>query len=155
MDATFIPAFAALAGSAIGGLTSFASAWLTQDRHDRTERFEQDKSRRQKLYNKFINEGAKLYADALSHNEAEVTALFSIYALIDQMQVLSSPSMIEEAQTVTRQIVDTYARPNKTFPELRNAMKSNPVFPLRTFAQKCRDELSNPRSPLAVGARSA
>src|SRR5262252_3586581 len=30
MNTAYLPAFAALAGSAIGGLTSFASAWLTQ-----------------------------------------------------------------------------------------------------------------------------
>ena len=72
MNSAYLPAFAALAGSAIGGLTSLASAWLTQDRQDRAKRILQDKARRQKLYKQFIDEASKLYADALAHNEAEV-----------------------------------------------------------------------------------
>jgi len=154
MEASYIPALAALAGSLIGGLTSFASAWLTQARHDRAEHFEHDKSRRQKLYKKFIDEASKLYADALAHNETEVGALVSIYALIDRMYVVSSPAVIEEAQAVVRLIADTFFEPNKTFPELRTAMKSHPVYPLRTFAKICRDELNTVQSPLGVGSRS-
>ena len=38
MNAAHISAFAALAGSAIGGLTSFASAWLTQHHQERINR---------------------------------------------------------------------------------------------------------------------
>ena len=49
MNAAYLPALAALAGSAIGGLTSLASAWLTQKHQDRAKRIFQDKGRRQKL----------------------------------------------------------------------------------------------------------
>ena len=82
MNAAYLPALAALAGSAIGGLTSLASAWLTQKHQDRAKRNLQDKGRRQKLYGRFIDEASKLYADALAHDEAEVAALVSVYALI-------------------------------------------------------------------------
>jgi hypothetical protein len=78
MDAAYLPAIAALAGSTIGGLTSLASAWLTQGRQDRAARLSQDKAARQKLYKQFIDEASKLYADALVHNEAEVSALVSV-----------------------------------------------------------------------------
>jgi len=33
MNAAYVSAFAALAGSLIGGLTTFAAAWVTQRRH--------------------------------------------------------------------------------------------------------------------------
>ena len=56
MNAAYLPALAALAGSAIGGLTSLASAWLTQKHQDRAKRILQDKGRRQKLYGRFIDE---------------------------------------------------------------------------------------------------
>ena len=69
---------AALSGSAIGGLTSFASAWLTQHHQDRARRLLGEKARRQKLYKQFINEASKLYADALVHDEAELSALVSV-----------------------------------------------------------------------------
>ena len=84
MNPVYLTALAALAGSAVGGLTSFASAWLTQHRQDRARRLSQDKARRQKLYKQFIDEASKLYADALVHDEAEVSALVSVYALTSQ-----------------------------------------------------------------------
>jgi hypothetical protein len=148
VDPIYFSGFAALAGSAIGGLTSLASAWVTQSRHDHAEHFERDKSRRQELYNKFIDEASKLYADALVHNEAQVSSLVSVYALINQMRVLSSAAVIEEAEAVVRTIIETYFAPNKTFTELRNAVNSNPTLPLHAFSEKCREELGNPRSPL-------
>jgi hypothetical protein len=60
-----------------------------------------------------------LYADALVHNNSEVSALVNMYALIGRMRILSSDAVIEGAETVARMIVDTYFSPNKTFPELR------------------------------------
>src|SRR3954467_12278652 len=109
MEATYIPALAALAGSAIGGLTSLASAWVTQNRHDHAEHLERDKIRRQELYGRFIDEASKLYADALVRSEAEPSAMVCAYALITQMRVLSSPAVIDEAERVARTIVETYS----------------------------------------------
>jgi hypothetical protein len=141
MNPTYLPALAALAGSAIGGLTSLGSAWLTQRRQDRATRLSLDKTRRQKLYKQFIDEASKLYADALVHDEAEVSALVSAYALISRMRVLSSSAVVEEAEAVVRMIVDTYVAPNKTFPELRTLIYGHAIDPLQAFSEKCRAEL--------------
>ena len=141
MNPAYLSALAALAGSAVGGLTSFASAWLTQRHQDRARRISGDKAKRQKLYKQFIDEASKLYADALAHDQAEVSALVSVYALISRMRVLSSSAVVEKAETVVRMIVDTYFAPNKTFPELRSLMNSHAVDPLRTFGEACRAEL--------------
>ena len=70
MNPIYLSALAALAGSAIGGLTSLVSASLTQHGQDRARRLSQDKVRRQKLYKQFIDEASKLYADALVHDQA-------------------------------------------------------------------------------------
>jgi hypothetical protein len=118
MDSTYLPAVAALAGSAIGGVTSFASAWLTQNPRDRARRLSQEKARRQKLYKQFIDEASKLYADAVVHDQVEVSAPVGIYALVSRMRVLSSSVVIEKAEVVNRPIIDTYFEPNRTFPEL-------------------------------------
>jgi len=63
----------------------------------------------------FINETSKLYADALVHDEAEVSALVSVYALINRMRILSSPAVVEKAETVVRMIADTYLRRTRPF----------------------------------------
>ena len=147
MDSAYVTAFAALAGSVIGGLTSLTSTWLTQNRQDRAKLISQDKSKRQSLYKQFIDEASKLYADALVHNEAQISALVSVYALISRMRVLSSPAVVEKAEAVIRMIVDTYFAPNKTFPELRKLMDSHAIDPLRSFSEQCREELNKLQSP--------
>jgi hypothetical protein len=147
MDSIYLPAVAALAESAIGGLTSFASAWLTQNRQVRARRLSQDKARRQKLYKQFIDEASKLYADAIVHDQVEVSALVSVFALVSRMRVLSSSAVVEKAEAVNRMIVDTYFEPNRTFPELRDLLKTHPIDPLRAFSEECRAELQAFKDP--------
>jgi len=142
MNLAFLPAFAAFGGSAFGGLTTFAATWFTQRRKDSARRLSQEKSRRQKLYKQFIEEASKLYADALVHDNSEVSALVNMYALIGRMRILSSDAVIEGAEAVARMIVDTYFAPNKTFPELRQLMTSHTTDPLKEFSLTCRKELS-------------
>jgi len=141
MDSTYIAAVAALAGSAIGGLTSLASAWLTQDRQVRAQWVAKDKSERQELYKQFIEEASRLYADALTHNQSEVSSLVSVYTLISRMRVLSSDAIVEKAEEVARMIIDTFSLPNKTFTELRQMIDSHTMDPLREFSEACGEEL--------------
>ena len=141
MNTAYLPAFAALAGSAIGRLTSFASAWLTLHHQDRLRRLSGEKTRRQKLYKKFIHEASKLYAKALVHDQAEVSALVGVYALISRMRVVSSSVVIERAEAVVHLIIDTYFTPNRTFSDIREQMNGHAVNPLWAFSEECRAEL--------------
>ena len=141
MNTAYLPAFAALAGSAIGRLTSFASAWLTLHHQDRLRRLSGEKTRRQKLYKKFIHEASKLYAKALVHDQAEVSALVGVYALISRMRVVSSSVVIERAKAVVHLIIDTYFTPDKTFSDIREQINGHAVNPLRAFSEECRAEL--------------
>jgi hypothetical protein len=143
----YLPALAALAGSAIGGVTSLVAAWLTQRSQDHASRLAQDRARRQKVYGKFIDEASKLYADALVHDKAEVAALVSVYALISRMRVTSSAAVIEKAEAVARVSLDLYFAPNKTFPEFRQLMDNHAIGePLRAFSEECRRELNSVQS---------
>ena len=129
------------AGSTIGGLTSLASAWYTQHHQDHVRRLSGEKTRREKLYKQFINEASKLYADALVHDKAEVSALVSVYALVSRMRVVSSSPVIAKAEAVVLLILDTYSVPNKTSSDLRDLIGSHAVNPLRAFSEECRAEL--------------
>jgi hypothetical protein len=142
MDSAYVPALAAFGGSAVGGLTSIVATWLTQRRKDSARRLMQEKTRRQKLYKQFIDEASKLYADALVHDDSEVSALVNMYALIGRMRILSSDAVIEKAESVARMIIETYFAPNRTFPELRQLMNSRSMDPLREFGEVCRMELN-------------
>jgi hypothetical protein len=140
VNPAYLPALAALAGSAIGGLTSFASAWLTQHHQDRANHLLRDKARRRKVYKQFIDEASKLYADALVH-DLELAALVSVYALVSRMRVLSSPTVIIKAEAVVRMIVETYLAPNRTNHEVHKLLSSHAIDPLRAFREECRAEL--------------
>ena len=65
MNPAYFSAFAALAGSVIGGLTTFAAAWVTQRQQANVQWLLQERTRRQELYQAFIEEASKLYVDAL------------------------------------------------------------------------------------------
>jgi len=55
-----------------------------------------------------MDEASRLYADALTHDQAGISALVSVYALIGRIRVLSSPAVIEAAEAVVRKIVDAF-----------------------------------------------
>jgi hypothetical protein len=141
MDTAYISAFAALAGSAIGGLTSFATSWTTQQTQVRAQRLAAEKEARAALFGRFLDEAAKLYSDALQSRRDDITGLVGIYALINRMRLLSSPSVVEAADTVARIIVDTYLAPNITLEEMRANWIDRHVDPLRDFSEACRQEL--------------
>src|SRR6266705_414327 len=100
MNAGYVTAIAALAGAGLGGLTSFASSWTTLHAQMKAQRLASSKSRRQKLYKKFIEEASRTYVDALVHDKLEVSGLVGIYALISRMRVLSSRKVIESAASI-------------------------------------------------------
>ena len=141
MDAAYVSALAALAGAAIGGLTSFATSWVTQRAQARAQQLAHKLTRREELYKNFIEEASKLYADSLVHETADVSQLVRLYAMISLMRALSPTTVVEAADKVARMIVNTYLAPNKTFPELRDMVNSGAIDPLRDFSEACREEL--------------
>lgn len=142
MNAAYISALAALAGSVIGGLTTFAAAWVTQRQQANVQVLLQEKTRRQELYKEFIEEASKLYVDALFTNQVAIPPLVSLYATINKMRVGSSTGIAERADKIARIIIETYFLPNKTLSELRAMVESGALDPLRDFSEACREELS-------------
>ena len=141
MDSASISAFAALGGALIGGLTSFATSWLTQQTQARAQQLEHKLSRREELYKDFIEEASRLYADSLVHDTPDVSQLIRLYVMISRMRVLAATRIVEHADKVARMIVNTYLAPNKTFPELRDMVNSGAIDPLRDFSEASRQEL--------------
>ena len=141
MEPAYLSAFAALAGSTIGGLTSLTASWLTQHVQFSAQQRASDLSRRAQLYENFIEEASRLYADAYEHNEAETAKLVNLYALVSKMRVLSSPRIVENADSVVRVIIETYLSPNKTFRDVVEILDNEAMNPLRAFSNACREEL--------------
>ena len=141
MDSATISAFAALGGALIGGLTSFATSWLTQQTQAREQQLIHKLTRQEELYKGFIEEASRLYVDSLVHDSPNVSQLVRLYAMISRMRVLSSTKTVENADKVARMIVNTYLAPNKTLPELRDMVNSGALDPLRDFSEASRAEL--------------
>src|SRR6516162_7285882 len=141
MDTSYLSAFAALAGTAIGGLASFATSWTTQHAQTRAQRIAGERETRAALFGRFLDEAAKLYSDALQSRRDDITGLIGIYALTNRIRLVSSPQVVEAADTVCRIIVDAYLAPNITIEEMRDNWIGKHVDPLRDFSEACRQEL--------------
>ena len=140
MDAGYITALAALGGAALGGFTSFATSWTTQRVQMNAERNATSKSRRQKLYNAFIDDAAKMYGDALIHDKLELSGLIELHAIVSRMRVFSSVAVIENASRVVRVITETYSQPNKSPLEIEEMIENGTIDLLRSFSEACRQE---------------
>ena len=141
MEAAYISALAALAGSAIGGLTTFATSWTTQQAQSRAQRVANEKEKREALFGKFLDEAAKLYADAMQNKREDAPAvMIGIYALTNRIRLSSSARVVEKADAITEIIMDTYLSPNMTV-EVRNKWIEQRIDPLRDFSEACREEL--------------
>ena len=147
MDVAYLSVISALAGSAIGGLTSFSSAWLTERHHTRSALRSQDKLRREDLYRDFIVMAPKVYADAMMHDEPHIPDLVELYALVSRMRVFSSPRTVALAESITYRATETYFMPNKTIQEVHEMVKSAAMDPLKEFSEADRDELRTLISP--------
>src|SRR6267142_6760989 len=125
MNDTYTSGIAALAGSAIGGLASFATTWLTQHAQDRTQRFAQAMALRQRLYGEFIEEASKLFTDALTHQLDDPSKFVRLYALVGNLRLCASAEVIVKADEVMRHIVETYKRPNIDFRNLEDRQEDD------------------------------
>jgi hypothetical protein len=140
MDNAYMSAIAALAGSAIGALASFATTWLTQHSQERAQRFAQAMTRREHLYGEFIEEASKLFTDALTHQLEEPSKFVRLYALVGNLRLCASANVIVKAEEVMRQIVETYNLPNIDFRKLEGRQEHDTDV-LRAFSEACREDL--------------
>jgi hypothetical protein len=141
MNPAFLSAVAALAGSAVGGLTSFLSTWLGQSSQFRAQLVLNDKNSRQELYREYIDQASQLYIHALTHEEPDLSKAIILYALVSRMRVVSSVKVAEAAHSIARRIITFYRQPNKSFDDLASMVDTDSLDPLHDFAVACREEL--------------
>ena len=141
MEPASISALAALAGALIGGLTSFATSWLTQRAQLRQAHREAEKAKLEALYSNFIAEAARLYGDALSHQTDSITNLVQIYAMIGHMRLLSPREVVDAATRLQDAIIQTYLGPNLSLHDILEQAHTHRGF-LTEFGEACRKDLA-------------
>ena len=88
MDAAYISAISALAGSVIGGLTTGFTTLLSQRSQARAGMIAHDLARREDLVRDFIIAASKTYGDAIGNNEPKMPEIVDLYAMVNRMRVL-------------------------------------------------------------------
>jgi hypothetical protein len=114
---------------------------VSQNAQARTQVFIEHRTRRQQLYQTFIEDASRLYAQALTSDQAEIGDLVSLYAMIARMRMLSTPAVVSHAEAVAGTIIDTVSEPAKTLRDLRTIIDSKRIDPFRDFADACRGDL--------------
>ena len=146
MDASYVPAMAALAGSAIGALASLGTSWISQNSQARAVQLGQDRARGEALYGEFIREASKLFGDAFGHEMEDPAKLVQFYAIVGMIRLFGQPRTLTEAEAVTREIGATYFAPNKALRLFADIVRAGELDPLCAFSDACRDELRSGRS---------
>ena len=97
-------------------------------------------TRREHLYEEFIEEASKLFTDALTHQLEEPSKFVRLYALVGNLRLCASANVIVKAEEVMRQIVETYSLPNIDFRNLEDRQEYDTDV-LRAFSEACREDL--------------
>jgi hypothetical protein len=140
MDQAYISTLAALAGTVIGGLTSFLTAWVTQDVQARRQRIAAETAKRQELYGGFMDELAVLYGYALGSEQMDYGKLVKIFALRGRITLMATPAVIDSADRAMKFVVDLYLGPKRTPQEVREMMDDQSNDRIGDFAKLCREE---------------
>ena len=142
MDAAYLTALSALAGSIVGGATSGFGGWLNQRSQARAGQRAHEVLRRGELYKDFIIAASKAYGEALVSSEPQIQDLVALYAMVSRMRAVSWPQIIDCADNIMRMTIETYFAPNKTIRDLNDTIKTGTgLDPLKQFSEIVREEL--------------
>ena len=140
LDPTLVTGGAAVAGTLLGGLTSFATNYITVRRQGHADRVLKDLERREELYAKFNELGSDLALDALEHSLDDPRKLIGIAALAGRIRLTSSAEVLARAEAVIDHLIATYQRPPVDLLEVIRTGPREFMAPLTAFTQACREE---------------
>jgi len=138
---------AAITGAVVGGLTSLASTWVRERSQYRRELIQREIAKRETTYSEFIERASKLHVASATHHldddDAELTGLVSLYAVLSRIQLCASEQVIMEAQNVIDRIVRQYGEEDVSAEQLRRTTVEKKDDPLKAFSVICRHELQD------------
>jgi hypothetical protein len=144
MDSSIVTALAALIGSLIGGFTSFASTWLSHRQSAKAQWLRDEVTKRETLYQDFIDEAAQRLADAVENNINDRAQIVRFYALFNRIRLVSSSEVTQAAERVLDFTIKLYNAPNVS---LRDIFAPDAApgdgDPMLGFGAACRVELEN------------
>jgi len=143
MDSALLSTFSALAGTVVGGFTSFATTWVTTTSQQRAARLAAERAKREELYGRFMDELATLYAGALSSTTVDYQKLTGAFALRGRITLMGSDPVVAAADRALKFVVDLAIGPPRDAAEVRRMMDDRSADTITDFAQAGRRELQN------------
>ena len=141
MDSSIITAFSAILGTAVGGLTTFATTFINQRYAVRRDILAKDVANREQLYSEFLKEVGNLYFDSVNRtldDASQQTSLIAMYSLIGRIRMISSEAVLTSAEKVAEDIVESYKRLPMSFQEFQQSWEAS--NPWHEFTNACRAE---------------
>lgn len=135
-----ITALAAIAGSVVGGLASFATTFFTQRNQAHRDLVSRDVAKREELYSQFIKEATNLFIDSLDKTLDNPASLIGLYSLVGRVRLIAGDEVLLRAEKVTHRILESYTRPPIKFEDLYKLARDPHVDPLKEFTEACREE---------------
>jgi len=143
LNPAYISAFSALIGTIIGGLTSFGTTWFTQRAQLRSAALSNRRVKLETLYNDFISEAARRYADALTNQPEDLESMVQLYALASRMHLVAARAVIDVAMRIEETILETYLAPNRNLDQVKDLLREGKMKMLLVeFSEACREDLA-------------
>ena len=139
-DPAIITGATAVVGTLMGGMTSFATSYLTQGRQTRTDRVLRELDRREDVYARFIELSSELALDALENPLDDPKKLIGLSAVVGRIRLASSPRVLQAAEAVVDFLLKTYEQPSQDPHEMVRHAPREFMAPLTSFTAACRDE---------------
>jgi hypothetical protein len=140
VDPALVTGVTAVVGTLLGGMTSFATSYLTQGRQTRAGRILRELDRREDVYARFNELASELALDAIEHSLDDPRKLIGLSALVGRIRLASSPSVLQAAEVVVDFLLETYQRPAQDVHALVRQAPREMMEPLTAFTVACRDE---------------
>jgi hypothetical protein len=141
MAAAEISALAALAGSAIGGITPIISNHVVQRSLIQRDLLSLELGERQGLYAEFLRFAATVYVQATTTSLEKMDDLIILYALVGRIRLVGSEPVIQAAENFANLVTKRFGEKNLTLEDLREATLQPHVDPLYEFSSRCREEI--------------
>jgi hypothetical protein len=138
-DGSVVTGIAAVGGSLVGGLSSFATTYWAQARQLHVGRLAEELDRREELYSTFNRLAAELLLHALDHDVSEPAKLIELMTLIGRIRLTSSEGVLHAAQQVFADLIATYSNPTVD-PVMAIRSPEQLVTQLVQFTTACRAE---------------
>jgi hypothetical protein len=141
MNANLITALAGVLGSVSGASAAIATTWIAQKGQTVRERAKSETRKREILYGDFITEASRLVADVWDHSLDRPDTLVKLFATLGRIRLVSSDAVLTAAEECCKDIVELYAKPNRTIDEIYTVVRTNEADVFKRFSDTCRVEL--------------